>query len=165
MAATTGIRRFIFGETSVVSVPTALMRQGNFSELLNPSLTGNNPIQLVQPNSGSSAQKLSCNGQNNVLCPSQINPTAQKILSMYPLPNRSVNGVTTQNNYFNQRNATDNTTQFDIRMDYNASEKDQLFVRASYSNTPGSRAPTTPSLLVARQPCRPCDRQTLTRLA
>jgi hypothetical protein len=133
--------RIIFGETSVTTVPTALMRQGNFSQLLSSSLTGNTPIQLVQPNSGSAAQKLSCNGQNNVLCPSQINATAQKILNMYPLPNRSVNGVLTQNNYFSQRNAVDNTTQFDIRVDYNATQKDQAFVRASYSDTPGTRAP------------------------
>jgi hypothetical protein len=43
----------------VITVPTAIMRQGNFSELLNPSLTGQSqPIQLYAPTSGGT-QKLS----------------------------------------------------------------------------------------------------------
>ncbi|HEY2011941.1 MAG TPA: carboxypeptidase-like regulatory domain-containing protein, partial [Bryobacteraceae bacterium] len=43
--------RIIFGEThSGLNVPTALMRQGNFSELLNPGLTsGGVPVTLYQP--------------------------------------------------------------------------------------------------------------------
>ena len=131
--------RIIFGETGNVTVPTLLMRQGNFSELLNQSVLTGAKTQLVQPNSGSAAQPLSCNGVNNVLCPNQINPTALKILNLYPLPNRN-NGTIT-NNYFSSRNATDNTTQFDIRVDYNATQHDQAFVRASYSDDPGTRAP------------------------
>lgn len=138
--------RIIFGESGNYTVPTALMRQGDFSELLNSSLTGANPVQLVQPNSGNIATPLSCNGRLNVLCPSQINPTALNILKMYPAPNQSLNGRIT-NNYFSNRNAVDNTTQFDIRMDYNASQKDQAFVRTSYSNTPGTRTPVFGNIL------------------
>lgn len=137
--------RIIFGETGTYTVPTPLMRTGDFSELLNPALTGATAVQLTQPNSGSSAQPLSCNGKLNVLCPSQIDTTAQKILNLYPLPN--IGGGRTYNNYSSNRNATDNTTQWDIRMDYNASAKDQAFVRASYSNTPGTRSPVFGSVL------------------
>jgi hypothetical protein len=132
--------RIIFAESGNYSVPTALMRQGNFSELLNTNLTGSTPVQLVQPNSGNTATPLSCNGQANVFCAGQMNQTALNILNLYPLPNQTVNGRIT-NNFFSNRNAVDNTTQFDIRMDYNASQKDQAFVRASYSNTPGTRTP------------------------
>jgi hypothetical protein len=79
--------RITIANPSITSVPTALMRQGNFTELLNPSLTGQNePIQLYQPNSGGT-QKLSCNGTNNVFCQGQIDPVAQNILNLYPNPN------------------------------------------------------------------------------
>ena len=42
--------RIVFGQHGVYSVPTALMRTGNFSQLLNPSLTGKTaPVYLYQP--------------------------------------------------------------------------------------------------------------------
>ncbi|GAA3765985.1 outer membrane beta-barrel protein [Terriglobus aquaticus] len=135
--------RIIFGESGTFTVPTALMRQGNFSELLNPALTGNSPVQLVQPNSGNIATPL----PNNTLLPSQIDQTALKILNLYPQPNQAIGGRTAVNNYFSSRNAVNNTTQFDIRADYNASQHDQMFVRTSYSNTPGTRTPPLGNVL------------------
>src|SRR5882757_5177404 len=79
--------RISYSKPQIYTTPTILMRQGNFSELL----TGlNNPqgqaIQLFQPNSGG-AQTLSCNGQNNVFCPNQVNSVAKNILNMYPQAN------------------------------------------------------------------------------
>lgn len=127
--------RIIFAETGTYTVPTALMRQGNFSELLMPSLLNTAPVQLVQPNSASKAQPIA----GNILQPGQINATAQKILNLYPNPN--IGGSRVYNNYSSTRNATDNTTQFDIRLDYNASAKDQAFIRTSYSSDPGLRTP------------------------
>ena len=127
--------RIIFGESGSTTVPTVLMRQGNFSELLNPALVGGTPIQLVQPNSADPNQKL----PNNTLVGTQIDATAQKILNLYPLPNQNTGSIS--NNYFSSRNAVDNTLQYDIRVDYNATQKDQAFVRASYSNDPGTRSP------------------------
>jgi TonB dependent receptor-like, beta-barrel len=127
--------RIVFGQTSTLTVPTPLMRQGNFTELLSPGMTGaNQPTLLYQPNSGGTSL-LSCNGQQNVFCPSQIDPVAQKILSLYPLPN--TNGGKTYNNYVTTQSSTNNTWQWDTRMDYNASAKDQLFGRFSYLHAPG----------------------------
>jgi TonB-dependent receptor-like protein len=84
--------RILLAAPSVTTtVPTPLMRQGNFSELLNTNLTGSaQSVQLYQPNNANPATPLSCNGRNNVFCPNQISPTAQKILNLYPLPN--ING-------------------------------------------------------------------------
>lgn len=131
--------RIVFGETSIETVPTALMRQGNFTELLNPTLTGaSQPIQLYQPNSGGTAT-LSCNGQNNVFCPGQIDTVAQNLLKLYPAPN--ANHGLTYNNYIVNRNSTDDTWQWDARMDYNISSKDQIFARFSYLHEPGYRPP------------------------
>lgn len=128
--------RIVQGNPTTVTVPTALERQGNFSELLNPSLNGTGiPIQLYQPGSAGGpggTATLSCNGQNNVFCPGQINAVAQNILNMYPLPNANNGAV--YNNYVVNLNTTNNTFQWDTRVDWNASAKDQAFVRFSYSN-------------------------------
>jgi len=124
------VNRISIGQTGVFTVPTPLMRQGNFSELLNTSLTGaNGPIQLYQPNSGGAAT-LSCNGQNNVYCQNQINPVAQNILNLYPQPN--ANGGKLLNNLVENVPTRNDTFQWDQRVDWNATSKDQAFARYSY---------------------------------
>jgi len=126
--------RISYAQTTTVTVPTALMRQGNFSELLNKSLTGAAAaIQLYQPNSdggtGNTAT-LSCNGQNNVFC--SVNPVAQKILNLYPQP--TPGSPNTTNNLLENLPDTSNTIQWDQRIDYNISEKDQVYARYSYQH-------------------------------
>ena len=132
----TEANRIVQGSPTTVTVPTALERQGNFSELLNPSLNGTGiPIQLYQPGSAggpAGTSTLSCNGQNNVFCSNQINAVAKNILNMYPLPNANNGAV--YNNYVVNLNTTNNTFQWDTRVDWNASSKDQAFARFSYSN-------------------------------
>jgi len=128
--------RIVQGNPVTISVPTALERTGNFSELLNGSINGNgNPIYLYQPGSAGGVggtAKLSCNGQDNVFCPGQMSPIALKILNMYPSPN--ANNGATYNNYNVNLNTTNNTFQWDTRVDLNISSKDQAFGRFSYSN-------------------------------
>lgn len=75
---------------------------------------------------------MTCNGQANVLCPSQVDPVAQKIINLYPLPNYN-NGLL-YNNFVTQPTDSDDTHQFDVRVDYNLSAKDQMFARYSWSN-------------------------------
>ena len=133
--------RIIFGNPQTETVPTALMRTGNFSELLNTSLTGaSNPTVLYEPNSGGGAANvMSCNGQENVLCSNQIDTVAQKILNLYPMPN--ANGSNTYNNYKVNTKDEDNTWQWDARMDWNISSKDQIFARHSYYHEPAYDPP------------------------
>ena len=122
--------RIVFNNPSIDTVPTALMRQGNFSELLNPSLTGSPATTIYQPNSANLNSPQTFNGQANVLAPSQINPTAQAILNLYPLPN--ANNGKTFNNLNESLAFTDNIFQWDQRLDWNVSSKDQVYVRYSY---------------------------------
>jgi hypothetical protein len=131
--------RIVFGQTYTETVPTALMRQGNFSELLNTSLTGlAQPIQLYAPNSGGT-QKVGCNGKNNVYCTSQIDTVAQNILNLYPAPN--ANGSLIYNNYITTKNSVDNRWSWDVRSDWNITGKDQAFARFSYLNERSSFPP------------------------
>jgi hypothetical protein len=122
--------RISIASPNVITVPTALMRQGNFSELLNTSLTGQSqPIQLYAPTSGGT-QLMSYQGANNVLDPAQISSVAKNIFSLYPNPN--TNGALITNNYNVNLVNSDNVVQWDQRLDWNISEKDQAYARYSY---------------------------------
>ena len=139
--------RIIFGEThSGLTVPTALMRTGNFSELLNASLvSGGNTIQLYQPNPTANGTTTI---PNNRLDQSGVtlDPVALKLLSLFPSPNVGIAGQT-YDNYTSQTNTVDNTFQWDTRMDWNISSKDQAFGRYSYNHEPSTHpAPLGPIL-------------------
>jgi len=144
--------RIVFQETSSLTVPTALMRQGNFTELLNSAFAGGSPIDLVDPGSKTPSNPTGnpmgsiCGNPQNVMCASEIDGVAQKLLNLYPVPNVSTNGVSA-NNYLARRNSRDNTFQFDLRTDWNVNPMDQAFARFSLLNEPGFRpAPLGPVL-------------------
>jgi hypothetical protein len=125
--------RISISSANTYTVPTALMRQGNFSELLNGNLNGQGAgqaITLYQPNSASKSAPLSCNGQQNVFCPNQIDPVAQNILNLYPSPN--TNNGKTYSNFNENLHASDDIFQWDQRVDWNISSKDQFYARYSY---------------------------------
>ncbi len=140
----TEANRIVFAQNGIYTVPTALMDTGNFSELLNASANGRGQaVTLYQPGGPTrnaagaitANNYLSCNGVQNVICPALVNPIGAAILNAYPKPNYGAPGNTI-NNYNFQGTASDNTTQYDARVDYNASQKDQMFARYSYSNEP-----------------------------
>jgi hypothetical protein len=125
--------RISIGNTNVLTVPTPLMRQGNFSELLNTNLTNQSqPIQLYEPNSANVNRPLTCNGQSNTFCPGQMDSVAQHILSLYPLPN--ANSGKTYQNLVENVSEENNTFQWDQRLDWNISAKDQAYARYSYAH-------------------------------
>ena len=141
--------RIIFGEThSGLSVPTAAMRNGDFSELLNGANNqGGKPILLYQPSTTANGTTLlACNGRQNVMCANQIDPVAQRLLSLYPSPNVGSPGQTYAN-FTTQTNARDNTWQWDTRMDWNISAKDQVFGRFSYLHDPANHPPPLGNVL------------------
>jgi hypothetical protein len=134
--------RIIEDFPSLTSVPTNLMRSqpGNFSELLTPALTGQSqPWIVFEPNSDGGVNHTdylgsACGNPENVMCSSEISPIALKIFqAAYPAPNTGAPGQT-YNNYAWNAGVTDNTNQFDARVDYNLSATDQIFGRVSWSH-------------------------------
>ncbi len=114
------------GQTFVDSVPTVAERQGNFSGLnpiFNPFTTTTNPA-----NPSTSTRTAYAGNQIPV---SQINPIAQSIINLYPLPQRS--GLA--NNYTYQPLKTQNNDTFDARVDYRFSDANTAFARYSFNNT------------------------------
>ena len=101
--------RYSYSSPSVMSTLTPLMRQGNFTELLNPAFTGRacpTVLYVANSNTGSYPSSTSTSkaptgqlqqygtSQNgifgpgqNVFNPAALDPVAQNILKQYPLPN------------------------------------------------------------------------------
>lgn len=126
---------FIFGDyqgfrqstpigTDFASVPTPLMRQGNFSELLNKSLSGLPNTYVIKD--------LATNApyQGNIIPSSLQNPVGLKYLNAYPLPN--IAGKV-QQDFQIQRQQVQNFDDFDIRADWNPTDRDRFFNRFSYA--------------------------------
>jgi Carboxypeptidase regulatory-like domain/TonB-dependent Receptor Plug Domain len=170
--------RIVFGETHPgLQVPTAKERLGDFSELLNPALSGfsqntvtNNGGQVIkQPDPSvcattpATATQVPCSGQlyvpattgagltpiaGNRLDQSGIalSPAALKLLSLFPSPNQGAAGQT-YDNFTSQTNTLDNTFQWDTRMDWNITSKDQAFGRYSYNHEPSTHPAPLGSIL------------------
>ncbi len=143
--------RVSYNETSTMTVPSALERTGDFSEILNRSLTGNPAVQLYHQTANAAPVPV----PNNFLvtstnCTSSVsgitlNQTALAILNDYPMPN--VNNGLLYNNYVVPRQAIDNTFQWDVRMDWNIGAKDSSYSRYSYWNEVGHNTPPLGQIL------------------
>jgi Carboxypeptidase regulatory-like domain len=72
------------------TVPTALERQGNFSQSVN---TNGTKITVNDPQNGKKAFP------GNIIPPSRLNPTGQAILNMFPLPNFVDPNIATRYNW------------------------------------------------------------------
>lgn len=129
------------------TVPTDLMRQGNFSELLALS----SPIQIKDPITGAPLA-------GNIIPSDEIISPGQNYLNLYPEPNvtgdnslcgqSNTDGVCIKQNYVVSRQNIKNFDDFDIRVDYNLGTKDLLFGRYSYGKdkeTTTSRLPKLPA--------------------
>jgi hypothetical protein len=97
------------------SVPTALMRQGNFSEITTPI---RNPF-TGQPFPG------------KIIPPSMLSPTSLELLQYYPAPNRSG----TANNLQGPSAATDDVDQALARVDHNIGNKVRLSLRFNWHDS------------------------------
>jgi len=116
------------GQPLILSVPTQAMRNGNFQGL---GFNIYNPFTTTPtgPSSYSRAQ-AACNGQVNVICPSQMDPVAVHLLSLWALPN--VPGAGATNNWAGNIATGGNTDQGTIRIDHTISDKQRLFFRYTY---------------------------------
>jgi hypothetical protein len=99
------------------SVPTALMRQGNFSQVSTP---------IINPFTGQQFP-------GNIIPPSMLSPTALSLLQYYPAAN--LPGVT--NNYQGPSPNTDNVDQFLTRVDQNIGNKIRLNLRYNWHDSFG----------------------------
>ena len=72
--------------STTLKVPTALMRQGNFGELLGSNIFYGAPVQIVNPTTGVAYA-------SNVIPTTQLSPNGIGLLNAYPLPNLTGNAT------------------------------------------------------------------------
>ena len=117
------------GSSFTRSVPSAALRQGDFSQ--EPGGTARNAKiydPLTVTGSGAAARRKQF--ANNKIPSDRWNPIAAKILSLYPLPN--IPGrENLQNNYFAQALNSDDSNSLDVRIDHTLNAYHQLFGRYS----------------------------------
>jgi hypothetical protein len=70
----------------------------------------------------------------NQLPAARFDPNAIKLLNLFPNPN--INGTSISNNFQSSPNLFEHRNQFDVRIDYDPSQKDQVFGRFSYEDDP-----------------------------
>jgi outer membrane receptor protein involved in Fe transport len=104
------------GGSKLLTVPTALARQGNFSEY---------GINIFDPATGDPSQRAQFPG--NVIPGDRLSPQALAILNLIPLPNAP--GI--RDNYIAQGSEKFNGDQFNTRLDGRLSENLNLFGRYS----------------------------------
>jgi hypothetical protein len=121
-----------------VTVPTAKMRNGDFSELLDPTVSGlSAPVIIYNPATGQPFP-------GNIIPPNLIDPVGKAYLSVYPLATKG--GVT--RNLLTARQKKDTFNDFDGRVDQVITSRDQLFASGSHwsdyfkdpGNIPGYQA-------------------------
>jgi hypothetical protein len=99
------------GRTQILTVPTALMRQGVFSEI---------GERIYDPLTGQPFP-------NNTIPASRINPITRQVAAIYPAPNQP--GLA--NNYVENNVLTQTINAGDARIDYRVNERASLFARFS----------------------------------
>ncbi len=126
------------------TVPTALERQGDFSQtyLANGSLD-----VIYDPNTTTQGTDASGNTYytrtpypgNKI--PGGLDPVGQKLAALYPLPNLPGTGPNHLNNFAGSAPNNTSNDKFDARVDWAQSDKNRMFVRVSdrvrENQTPG----------------------------
>ena len=132
-----------------LTVPTANMRKGIFTELQDPtqnlnslgsstSYKTNYPLCVTGGLAGKTSPGLiydptTCQPfSGNAIPNGRLNPAAVNYLNAFPAPSRTDRYL---NNYLDTQTEANKYNTFDLRFDWNASPSDIAFVRFSYDNS------------------------------
>jgi len=120
--------RIVTGQLRSGTVPVDTERVGNFSA------TAGAAVHTTYPTIYQNGVPV----PNNIIPASDISPVAASVMALFPEP--TVAGADL-NNYFRNANLTDNTNRFSTRVDWQATDRDSVFWRYTWStrdrNSPG----------------------------
>ncbi len=124
--------RYIFTDTNSLTVPTVLMRQGNFSELLDPSnIFYHKTVVLVDPKTGQPFPGNIIPAPGTATTGSTASANGLGILNAYPLPNLTtpING---NQNWFFSAQHPQYQRKDTLAVDLNLTDKQRLRFRRVY---------------------------------
>jgi hypothetical protein len=108
------------------TVPTALERQGNFSQTFDAK---GNLIVIYDP-STTTANSKGTNYTRTAFAGNKVpNPSSigLALLALYPLPNQPGTGLSNLNNFFSNAPATDDNNSYDTRIDHQFNSRQSIF--------------------------------------
>jgi len=135
-------------EPETLTVPTALMRQGNFSELLSQNILIYDPATARCVNATSGATVAPVNGAcpsgsnvtrnpfpGNIIPANRLNAAAVRFLNLYPTPNQAGLQNGTVDNYFSDQTNIQPYNSCLARIDHNFSGDQRIFGKFFYSKS------------------------------
>ena len=124
--------RYVFTDTGSngLTVPTLLMRQGNFSELLVKNIFTGNPVQLRDPKTGLPFPGNIIPAPGTATTGSTATPNGLGILNSYPVPNLTTPIGTS--NWFFSASHPQNQRKDTYAVDLNLTDKQRLQFRRVY---------------------------------
>ncbi len=131
--------RRVQGEPTSLTVPTALQREGNFSQTYNSS---GQLVVIYDPfstavNPSNPSQYIRQAFPNNIISPTEaLNPVAQNLMTWYPLPNTAGSPYTAANNFVVDPRLIVRPNVGSFRIDQNVTNRYRLFGRYSTSDAP-----------------------------
>jgi hypothetical protein len=128
-------------QTDISTVPTPAEIGGNFSAILNGTVSG----QIFDPNSTTmvNGNVVRTPFAGNIIPASRLDPIASAVAQLYPAPN--VPGALA-NNYVVNSPGNEQIDQGDGRFDHNLTDRQQIFARFSWSQINRFQAPPLPGL-------------------
>lgn len=130
--------RLTQGNTYDTQQPTTLMREGNFSQLLDSGTVANADGAIGCSNGGTCIFDPSTGKQfpGNIIPTGRINSVDQQLTTLLmPTPTENIVGVNT----FEQFSLTSNMTRFSLRLDHKINDNNQIrftYLRAFYGPNP-----------------------------
>jgi hypothetical protein len=132
-----------FGASSLFTIPTPAMIQGNFSRELGPTIGTDSSGNAVQrgelydplsttPNGSGGYSRTPFPG--DIIPISRMDPVSLKIAQLLPAPNQNLGAAVPGGNYFAAATAQQQNDQGNLRIDHKISDKDSLFGSLSWSN-------------------------------
>lgn len=137
-------------EPETFTVPTALMRIGNFSELLtlrNATTGALEPIVIYDPTTAfmgtttcattgtTLATVCRTPFAGNIIPQNRLNPAAVRFLNLYPTPNQPGLANGTVDNYFSNQNLSRPYDSYLTRIDHNFNDSHRVFGKIFYSKS------------------------------
>ena len=116
--------RYRFTDSATWTVPTALMRTGDFSELLT-----NNPINILGKTVAIKDPTTGTAYPGNIIPRSQVSPNGSGILKAYPVANYVPGSIGGTSNYYITAQHPQNQRKDTLSADYNISDTQRLQFR------------------------------------
>ena len=133
--------RWVQSGSAVGTLPTAAQRSGDFSTTYNSAgqvIPIYDPFS-TKPNPSDRGQFIRTQYPGNKIPTANIDPVAKGLLNYLPLPNRSGDPITGNNNYFANFSSPINENSFSLRIDQAISGTQKLFGRYSINDTTQTR--------------------------